>query len=83
MAPFISNEPYVHTFKRNGNEKFIILACDGVWDDCKDLEAAKIVDEVLKEEKSNEIAMKASTRLRDYALAVGSRDNITSMVIIF
>lgn len=83
--PLISAEPYINCFKRDGNEKFIILACDGVWDEISDSKAVSIVNSVLSQHitKSDLVAMEASNKVRDYAFAVGSRDNISVIVILF
>jgi len=74
MNPFVSQDPFTYTTEITSDDKFIILACDGVWDEIEDDEACKIVNTV-------ENPYKASAKLRDSAFLLGSDDNISVMVV--
>lgn len=56
------------------DDKFIIIACDGVWDEVEDEPAYKIAS-------TESDPFKASTKLRDYSFLLGSDDNISVMVV--
>jgi len=60
-------------------DSFILLGCDGVWDELSDYEACSIVHH-FSYQGSNEPHRLASA-LRDYAYFFGSDDNISAMVI--
>jgi serine/threonine protein phosphatase PrpC len=83
---YVCQTPDIFDYLLN-DYKFLILACDGVWDvlsnqDCIDFilkkkDGIKILDN-LKGRSENNIAMK----LAEYALDKGSEDNL-SIIIIF
>jgi len=56
------------------DDEFLILACDGVWDEVSD----ELAVEVVATESDPTLA---SCKLRDYAYLLGSDDNISVMVI--
>jgi len=58
---------------------FIILACDGLWDELSDQEACSIVHSHAC--KGNRDPHKMSAILRDYAYFFGSDDNISVILI--
>jgi len=58
------------------DDRFIIIACDGLWDVLTNEQAVEIVL------KYNE-ATKASAALRDHAHCLGSTDNISVIVYFF
>jgi len=60
-------------------EAFIIMACDGVWDELSDEEACSVAHFFAS--KNNKNPHKISTAIRDYAYFFGSDDNISAMVI--
>jgi len=74
MEPFIIAEPHVTEVDLIKEDQFLILACDGVWDEVSDQMA---VDICLKEPDPH----KAALKLRDTAYALGSDDNISVMII--
>lgn len=76
MEPFIIAEPFIGEYEMVEEDEFLILACDGVWDEISDQMAVDIV-------RSEKNAHKASLKLRDYAYAMGSDDNISVIVIQF
>ncbi|KAJ3441669.1 hypothetical protein M0812_13682 [Anaeramoeba flamelloides] len=75
IKEYIINEPYTSRFELNEEDKFIILACDGVWDVMEDQD---VVDLVKDMKHSQEMAKKILMT----ALDKGSTDNISVIVII-
>lgn len=67
--------PVIHL---DPSHKFIIFACDGLWDVCSQEDAAKYVDERFKEGKS---VQKVSELLVQHALDLGTEDNVTVVIV--
>ena len=76
LAPFVSAEPFLASYDLEGS-RFLVLACDGVWDVVTDAEACRIVGHALDTEPD---AAGAAALLRDCAYLNGSGDNISVMV---
>jgi len=76
LAPFISVEPNVNEYELTGDEEFIVLASDGVWDWISDQDAVDIINSETDKEA-------AAARLRDYSYLLGSQDNIAVVVAYF
>jgi len=77
LQPHVTAEPEVYEFDLNANNQLLIMACDGVWD-------------VLTNEETTELAFSefdnpelGAIKIRDTALAKGSGDNISVIVIKF
>ena len=60
----------------SGDDEALLLGCDGLWDTVSEQEAARLVAETVKQP-----AMIAS-RLVEAALAAGSDDNVTALVVL-
>ena len=58
--------------------KFIVLACDGLWDVLTNQDVVNFINEELyKKEKNIDI----SKKLAEYAISKGSTDNISIIII--
>ena len=79
MAPWVTCEPHVYTKTLTKEDKYLILACDGIWDEVEDKDAITIVDPLVQEGD----LFKACSKLRDMAYCAGSDDNISVMIIKF
>jgi len=88
LFPFVSSQAFTATYElgpsttssdTTSSSKFLILACDGVWDVVSDEQACNVVSEALQRYNGN--ATIAATTLRDWAYLNGSNDNISVMVI--
>lgn len=77
--PYISGEPDVEEFNMEGDEDFLILACDGLWDVVKPDEAVELVVQYLADGGDRSTVAKL---LVDRAKSGGSNDNI-SVVVVF
>ncbi|GKT26800.1 Protein phosphatase 2C family like protein [Aduncisulcus paluster] len=76
LQPYVSAEPFVRVETLLPTDKFLILACDGVWDVLKDQSAVSLLT-------SEKDPVGASVKLRDQAFYQGSTDNISVVVIMF
>lgn len=47
--PYITALPEVVCYKRDRNDKFLILACDGLWDDLESETAVKVVKNLIED----------------------------------
>jgi len=78
-ADFVSIEPYIMNYVIAPDD-FLIIACDGLWEEIGHQEA---IDIVTKAKKSNKAPSDAADMLVKEALDKGSLDNITVIVVYF
>lgn len=72
----VIGNPYTTSIELDENtDKFLIIACDGLWDVISDQEACELIKDIAD-------ATVAAKTLVDYALDHFTTDNITVMVII-
>ncbi|KAM7256055.1 hypothetical protein ACFE04_011796 [Oxalis oulophora] len=91
LKPFVISEPEVTVSPRTSSDNFLILASDGLWDVISNEVACEVVKRYLdgrirrKSAKqlgsSSNPTAEAANILAELALAKGSRDNITVIVI--
>jgi len=82
---YVSHLPDLFGYKINKNDKFMVLACDGLWDV---LDNKSVVNYVLKycydanTQKRNSEPINIANKLAHYAIQQGSTDNV-SVVVVF
>ena len=80
QKPSITAEPDVNTVDLNGEEDYMVMACDGLWDAIDPDKIPKLIEEHFQmggtQEKTAEFLVKK-------ALKHGSMDNITVIVLFF
>eukprot|EP01103_Thecamoeba_quadrilineata_P004297 TRINITY_DN14008_c0_g1_i1.p1 TRINITY_DN14008_c0_g1~~TRINITY_DN14008_c0_g1_i1.p1 ORF type:complete len:304 (-),score=66.84 TRINITY_DN14008_c0_g1_i1:193-1104(-) len=76
----LTADPDISVNDLKENDKFLLLACDGVWDVLTHQEAADFILEKLKETDDLEAI---TSSLVDEALARRSMDNITVCLVLF
>jgi serine/threonine protein phosphatase PrpC len=76
-APYISQKPDIFLKKITSQTKYIVMACDGLWDVIDSGDLAKIINDLIKTKKPENIAVE----LANYALEKGSTDNVSIIVI--
>lgn len=91
--PYVTADPEIVSVVLQNNDDFLVLACDGLWDQISPEEATSIVYEHLaeqiaslddadgKESSVDEVASKVSSALMESAKKEGSQDNITVLVV--
>lgn len=81
LEPFVTAQPEVAEFSWGPDEpenRFVIVACDGLWECMTDQEAVEIASYFVV----NSDAEVACRRLRDVAFARGSTDNISVCIYL-
>ena len=93
MRPFVISKPEVTVTKRTDKDEFLVLASDGLWDVLSNEVVCKVVKKCLdgqlkrrwfpKEAAADceNRASEAAALLVDLAMARGSRDNISVIVV--
>jgi serine/threonine protein phosphatase PrpC len=75
-APYISQKPDIFYKKLTPETKYIVLACDGLWDVIQNEELYDLLESFKKQESKNLAADLASA-----ALQRGSTDNISIIIV--
>ncbi|QLG71871.1 hypothetical protein HG535_0C02210 [Zygotorulaspora mrakii] len=70
----VVGNPFTTSVEITNEDKFLIIACDGLWDVIDDQEACEIIKDI---KEPNE----AAKTLVRYALENGTTDNVTAMVV--
>lgn len=76
-APYISQKPDIFIKKITKQTKYIVMACDGLWDIIESENLGKIINDLINTKNPDNIAVE----LANYALEQGSSDNISVIVI--
>ncbi|KAJ6249675.1 lrr receptor-like kinase [Anaeramoeba flamelloides] len=71
---YITVNPFVTKYKLKRHDRYIVLACDGVWDVLTDQQAIDIVLDC-------KCPIKAAIQIRNLSILSGSTDNISVLVI--
>jgi serine/threonine protein phosphatase PrpC len=77
-VPYITHIPQIFKYKINSSDKFLIFACDGLWDVVSNQDAVDFINDKI----SNNFNGNLSKELADYAYNKGSMDNITVIVYL-
>ena len=82
VPQFLVSSPEVHHRQLQPEDKFIILACDGLWDVIDGELATRVVLQQFQEfGRGSEGAVRAAEELQSLAFRMGSSDNITVLVV--
>ena len=76
--PYVSHMPHIYNYKIHPKDKFLIIACDGLWDVVSNQEANDFIMSLIYTNNSCNYAKE----LVEYAYNRGSLDNITVIVYI-
>lgn len=85
-TPYVTHKPDLFRYKLSTNDKFVILACDGLWDVISTEEAVNFVLLNCYDNNFNKRINKninIAKKLAEYALKKGSTDNVTTIVYFF
>jgi len=67
--------------RSEANDEFIIVACDGIWDVQTNYEAVRTVADIFAEGETD-LGL-ASEEILDQCLRMGSKDNMTALIVKF
>jgi serine/threonine protein phosphatase PrpC len=77
-APYISQKPDIFYRKITPETKYIVMACDGLWDIIDSEDLGKIISKIIKKKPNLD---NLAVELANWALNNGSTDNISVIVI--
>ena len=78
-TPYVTHLPQIYCRKLSKGDKFLILACDGLWDVLSNQDAVDFILDLENIEYKGNYAK----ALAEYALDKGSMDNITVIIYYF
>ncbi|GIL81560.1 hypothetical protein Vretimale_738 [Volvox reticuliferus] len=86
LRPFVIAEPEITSVLRRSEDQLLIMASDGLWDvftneEARALALEKFRGEFQRTSSSKMAVKKAASSLAKAALAKGSRDNVTVVVV--
>ncbi|CAK7335712.1 unnamed protein product [Dovyalis caffra] len=89
LKPFVISEPEVAVSERTDSDDFIVIATDGLWDVVTNETACEVVRKLfygqikrrLPDEFNGSCSAEAAAMLAELAMARGSRDNISVIVV--
>jgi serine/threonine protein phosphatase PrpC len=82
-VPYVTHEPEIYKYKLSSKDKFMVLACDGLWDVLSNQEVVNFVLECCNygyNKTKNEIELDIASRLAKFAINSGSQDNVTVII---
>lgn len=81
LSPYVICEPELRQFKIQKENKYLVLATDGLWDVLTNQEVKNIVDEALKNKKNKRAMLHdAIYKLLEEARVRHSQDNVTILI---
>jgi protein phosphatase 2C len=85
MKPYVIPHPGIssRTLQGQGNERYLVLATDGLWDVLSSEEVCAMIDASLTTSRLKSRWADALTQLMARARQLGSQDNITIQVVAF
>lgn len=80
--PYVSHIPEIFRYKLTNKDRFIIIACDGLWDVLQNHDAVNFVILLCYDDKYKRINqnVNVSKKLAEYAISKGSTDNVSVIV---
>lgn len=78
-CPYVTHFPHIFKHKISSNDKFLIVACDGLWDALSNTQAVEYVRDLQFTNYQGNYAKK----LAEHGLLKGSYDNITVIIYFF
>ena len=76
-TPYVTHRPEVFRYRLRKKDKFIIFACDGLWDVLNNDQACSFIDNLVKQNYNGNIAK----LLAEHAIKSGSYDNVTVSIL--
>lgn len=82
---YISHRPEIYKYTITEKDRFMIMGCDGLWDEVAPQEAVNFILENCYDIDMNRInkMVNIARRLGEYAIKKGSSDNVTIIIVFF
>lgn len=77
QKPCVTGEPDTEEYEMEGDEEFLILGCDGLWDTVEPIAAVEFVQNCINNGERDQ----AAEKLSNLAIENGSMDNISIIVV--
>jgi hypothetical protein len=85
--PYVSHQPEIFDYEINSSDKFLVIACDGLWDVFTNQEVAEYILNEMKNDYKNHSHKSTknniANKLANDAINKGSTDNISVMILFF
>ncbi len=78
-TPYVTHMPQIYDYKINPHDKFLVFACDGLWDVLSNQEVVNYINSLIAENYKGNYAK----LLAELAYKKGSLDNITVITYLF
>jgi protein phosphatase 1L len=84
-SKYVTYRPEIYKYKIRNKDKFMIIACDGLWDVFSNQDAVNFVLERCYDSSGNRINhnVNISRKLAEKAIHLDSGDNITCIIVFF
>ena len=82
-TPFVTHSPQIYKYQISNNDKFLILACDGLWDTLSNQEVVNFILEYQSKINLEKDNINIAEKLAQFAIDSGSTDNITVILKFF
>lgn len=79
-TPYVTHLPQIYRYKVSSSDKYLILACDGLWDVLSNQEVVEFINELKHDCKFNGNFAK---NLAEFAIERGSLDNVSVVILFF
>jgi serine/threonine protein phosphatase PrpC len=77
--PYVTHLPQIYEYTVNPKDKFLVVACDGLWDVLSNQDVVDFINIALAQKIKTNLAK----LLAEYAIQKGSMDNVTAIVYFF
>jgi serine/threonine protein phosphatase PrpC len=83
--PFLSHEPDLYRYKLESKDKFVVLGCDGLWDYVNEQDVINFIlgNVYVNGKKKIENTKHIAKKVGNLALAKGSTDNVSAIIVFF
>jgi serine/threonine protein phosphatase PrpC len=78
-CPYVTHVPSIMKYNININDKFLIIACDGLWDALTNQDAVNFINNL----QTNNFKGNYAKAIAEHGLIKGSQDNITVIIYFF
>tara|TARA_Y100000589_G_C27132047_1_gene620997 strand:- start:166 stop:990 length:825 start_codon:yes stop_codon:yes gene_type:complete len=86
--PYVTHKPEIFKYNLKKNDKFMIIACDGLWDVLSNQDVVNFVQEKINKTENLSTMVGHSPNniahaLGEYAIKKGSHDNVSIIIVYF